>query len=66
VCFPFPPSFFHLSRLFASQLPVDPLGEEYEMSIDELCEKANFLMDVVERLDHDAMAKYNLGTFTRG
>lgn len=52
---------------FLSKCPQQSLnlGEEYEMSIDELCEKANFLMDVVERLDHDAVAKYNLGTFTR-
>jgi hypothetical protein len=40
------------------------LGEEHQMSVNELCEAIGFFIDIVTRLDRAAIVKYKLGTFS--
>jgi hypothetical protein len=36
------------------------IGEEYQMSVDEICDAASFLSRMADQLDKAAIAKYNL------
>lgn len=39
------------------------LGDEYKISLKDLCETASFFIDIVSRLDSSVITKYGLETF---
>jgi hypothetical protein len=46
---------------FASKVPGDfKIGEEHQMSVDEVCDATSFLAKIADQLDKAAIAKYGL------